>query len=92
MSHRKAAGVRLSGSGQDSSTDYKRRTNSSDDVNVSQTRNSPMDPWNRQELLGALQSGYECMASINLQMAEMGLENELSLLELYESGLAQGRD
>lgn len=92
MGHMKEMHVLLSKSVADSMEDLKSRTNRNDDEIVNEALTSYLRKWRRQEMLGQMQSGYENMAAINLQMAEMGLEIELNLLERYESGLATGRD
>lgn len=84
--------VLLSKTAADSMEYLKIHTNRNDDEIVNEALLSYLRELHRQELLGQLQNGYENMASINLQMAEMDLENELNLLERYESGLALGRD
>lgn len=44
------------------------------------------------ENLEKIKSGYEVMADINLQYAEIGIESELYALEDYEVRLASGSD
>lgn len=44
------------------------------------------------ERLEDLKSGYENMAEINLQYAEVGIESELYALEEYEVRLASGSE
>jgi len=46
----------------------------------------------RLERLEDLKSGYETMAEINLQYAEVGIESELYALEEYEVRLASGSE
>jgi len=92
MGHMKEMHVLLSKSVADSIEYLKSRTNRNDDEIVNEALESYLKEWRRQEKLGELQSGYENMAFINLQMAEMGVENELILLERYETNLATGRD
>ncbi len=84
--------VLLSKTVSDSMKYLKSRTNRNDDEIVNEALLSYLRELRRQEMLGELQTGYENMASINLQIAELGVENELNLLERYESGLAMGRD
>lgn len=92
MSRMKEMRVLLSKTVSDSMNYLKSRTNRNDDEIVNEALISYLRELRRQEMLGELQSGYENMASINLQIAELGVENELNLLERYESGLAMGRD
>lgn len=66
--------------------------NRNDDGNVHETQKSNLKEPNRQELLLALQLGYESMGAINLQYAESIQEQDLTQLERYESTLALGRD
>lgn len=46
----------------------------------------------RLEKLENMRSGYETMAEINLQYAEIGIESELYALEDYEVRLASGSE
>lgn len=91
MGHMKEMHVFLSKSVADSMEDLKSRTHRNDDEIVNEALKSYLKEWRRQEMLSQLQTGYENMALINLQMAEMGLDTELNLLERYEADLALGR-
>lgn len=88
MGRMKEMRVLLTKTVSDSVQNLKNRTNRNDDEIVNEALLSYLRELRRQEMLGELQNGYENMATINLQISEMGLENELNLLEQYESSLA----
>lgn len=88
MGRMKEMRVLLTKTVSDSVQILKNRTNRNDDEIVNEALLSYLRELRRQEMLGELQNGYENMATINLQISEMGLENELNLLEQYESSLA----
>lgn len=68
------------------------RTNRDDSEVVNEALKNYLRDWRRMEMLENMRNGYEHMATINLQLAEMGLESEAGQLTVYESNLALERD
>lgn len=68
------------------------RTNQNDSEVVNEALKKYLREWRRMEMLESMRTGYEHMATINLQLAEIGLETEATQLIVYESNLALGRD